>query len=276
MMKNFKTILIPTDFSENARKAVEFAVTNFNSDETTFVLLHTYKLSHYGAVVSVDLDDILKDDRMKAMEEEKQWISENFPDIQLKTATYQGMVVDIVSRYTAANDVDLIVMGTKGATGAAEVLLGSNAANVVKSVKDPLILVPESVIGRPVKEVLFATDLKETQAFETIQPLRTLLKKLEGRLEIVHISSTDDNREEMSKEELKLDTVFEDIDHKFNFLENQDVETGIMEFSDQVNADMIAVVARNYGLLERIFHKSITRKLSMHTTLPLLVLKEKN
>lgn len=275
-MKNFNTILIPTDFSENARKAVQFAINNFNSNETTFVLLHSYKLSHYGAVVSVDLDDILKDDRVKAMEEEKQWVLDSFPDVQLKTATYQGMVVDIVSRYTASNDVDLIVMGTKGATGAAEVLLGSNAANVVKSVKDPLILVPESVISKPVKEVLFATDLKETQAFETIQPLRTLLKKIEGRLEIVHIASKDDKQDVMSKEELKLDTVFEDIDHKFNFLENQDIESGIIEFSVQINADMIAVVARNYGLLERIFHKSITRKLSMHTTLPLLVLREKN
>lgn len=271
----FSTILIPTDFSENARKAIEFAIKKFNSDETTFILLHTYKLNHYGAVVSVDLDDILKEDRLKSMQEEKEWVLENFPNVQLKTATFQGMVVDIVSRYSASNNIDLIVMGTKGATGAAEVLLGSNAANVVKSVDTPLILVPGNVTDKPIKEVLFATDLKESKSFETIQPLRTLLKTVDARLEIVHIVSGDDKKEQIAKEELKIDTVFEDIDHQFNFIENQDIETGILEFSDEINADMIVAVARNYGLLEQIFHRSVTRKLSMHTQLPLLILREK-
>jgi nucleotide-binding universal stress UspA family protein len=47
-----------------------------------------------------------------------------------------------------------------------------------------------------------------------------------------------------------------------------------LDYAHEVDADLIAVVARSYGFFERIVHRSTSRKLSMLTNVPLLILRE--
>lgn len=275
-MSTFKKVLIPTDFSENARHAFKFAKENFESPETTFILLHTYKLRHYGAIVSADLDNILKEDSERDMQSEVEWVKTHFPKIRLEHYLYQGLTADIVSSFADQNSVDVIVMGTKGVTNAMGAFLGSNASNAIKLIKKPLIVVPASADIHPMNKIVFAMDGRKIPTFDSISPLRSMVKMTGAQLDILHILEPSDKTNVIDQEELKLDTVFSDTDHQFHFLEQGNTTIGerIIDFSNQRKCDLVAVMARSYGFLEGLFHKSVTRKLSLHSTIPLLIFHE--
>lgn len=273
-MSTLKTILIPTDFSENARHALTLAVENFASPETTFILLHSYKLRHYGAIISTDLDNILKEDSERDMKNEVEWVKATFPGIELVSYLYQGMIVEVISAFVKKNPVDLVVMGTQGVTNAIGGLLGSNASNAIKYVQVPLIIVPASAKIEAFKKVLFATDAQAIDSTESITPLKKVLQSSDATLDILHVMESLDSTRILEREELKINQVFNDVDHAFHFSEQGDVEEEILKFAKENDIDLITLLARNYGFLEGIFHKSMTRKLSLHAKTPLFILHE--
>lgn len=269
-----KNIIIPTDFSKNARLALDFAINNFNDPDTVFWLTHVYRMPYSGAVVSVDLDNLLKEDREEDMRKELIAARERFPDLQIKGHAIQGTFIDVISRIVENESIEMIVMGTTGATGAKGVLLGSNAANVVKHSKVPVLLYPNDCGVKTMSKVVLATDLKHVRGYETFKAVRQIVKNTGSKLDILHLESSDDDAIANERESLLLDTIFVDLPHGFHTKEMKHPEEDILDYAHEVGADLVTVVARSYGFFERIVHRSTSRKLSMLTDVPLLILRE--
>lgn len=269
-----KNIIIPTDFSKNATEALDFAISNFNDADTCFWLVHVYRLPYSGAVVSIDLDNLLKKDREEDLRGELKAIRAKFPGLQIQGHALQGMLVDIIAKIVKKESIDMIVMGTTGATGVKGILLGSNAANIVKNSNIPVLLFPTDCGVPSMKKVVFATDLEIVKGYETFQPIRQIVKKTGAELDILHLEDVEDLPIDNDREELLLDSIFVDLPHGFHVKELKHAEEDILDYAHDVNADLIVVVARNYSFFERIVHRSTSRKLSMLTNVPLLILKE--
>ncbi|MFK7784020.1 MAG: universal stress protein [Crocinitomicaceae bacterium] len=269
-----KRIIIPTDFSQNARLALDYAINNFNDTSTVFWLTHIYRMPYSGAVVSVDLDNLLKEDREEDIRKELAAARERFPNVQIKGHAIQGTFIDVISKIVENESIEMIVMGTTGATGAKGVLLGSNAANVVKHATVPVLLYPNDCGVMSTKKIVFATDLKHVKGYETFQPIRQIVKGTGSKLDILHLDSSKDDAMSIERETLRLDTIFLDLPHGFHSKELKVAEEDILDYAHEADADLIAIVARNYGFLERIVHRSTSRKLSMLTDVPLLILRE--
>lgn len=269
-----KNIIIPTDFSQNATRAMDFAISNFNDPDTFFWLTHVYRMPYSGAVVSIDLDNLLKEDREEDLKKELIAVRAKYPGIQIKGHAIQGMFVDVITKIIDSESIDMIVMGTTGATGAKGVLLGSNASNIIKHAKVPVLLYPNDCGVSSITKVVFASDLKHVKGYETFDPIRQMVKESGAKLDILHLEDSMDEPINEERETLLLDTIFMDLPHGFHIKELQVAEEDILEYAHEVDADLIAVVARNYGFFERIVHRSTTRKLSMLTNVPLMVLRE--
>lgn len=269
-----KNIIIPTDFSTNAGLALDFAINNFNAPDTVFWLTHVYRMPYSGAVVSVDLDNLLKEDREEDMRKELAAARAKYPNLQVKGHAIQGTFIDVITKIVEKESIDMIVMGTTGATGAKGVLLGSNAANVVKHAKVPVLLYPNDCGVASMKKVVFASDLKHVKGYETFKPIRQIVKDSGAELDILHLENYDEGMIDMERESLLLDTIFVDLPHGFHVKELKHPEEDILDYAHEVDADLIVVVARNYGFFERIVHRSTSRKLSMLTNVPLLILRE--
>lgn len=269
-----KNIIIPTDFSKNARLALDFAVNNFNDPDTVFWLTHVYRMPYSGAVVSVDLDNLLKEDREEDMRKELAAVRERFPGIQVKGHTIQGTFIDVITKIVDNESIEMIVMGTTGATGAKGVLLGSNAANVVKHATVPVLLYPNGCGIEKMNKVVLASDLKHVKGYETFKAVRQIVKETGSKLDILHLESADDDAIANERESLLLDTIFVDLPHGFHTKELSHPEEDILDYAHEVDADLVVVVARSYGFFERIVHRSTSRKLSMLTDVPLLILRE--
>lgn len=269
-----KNILIPTDFSKNADLALDYAIHTFPEPDTRFWLVHVYRMPYSGAVISMDLDDLLMKEREEEIEKQLQAARANHPNVDINARALQGVFLDVITRLIKTDHMDVVVMGTTGATGAKGVFLGSNAANMVKHSSVPVMLIPQLSALRPLNTILLATDLKHIHSYETMHPIHAIAKQSGAILEILYLEDLDNVPVDEEKETLLLDTVFADLPHNFTIQPLLQPEMDILDFAEEVNADLVIAVARNYGFFERLIHRSTTRKLSMITDRPLLVLME--
>lgn len=78
------------------------------------------------------------------------------------------------------------------------------------------------------------------------------------------------------KQEAALHQLLDELKPEFHYIENQDIVTGLIEFSDQHQIDLIVAVPKQRGFLERLFHESASKKLAVKATKPLLLLHKNN
>jgi nucleotide-binding universal stress UspA family protein len=275
-----KKILFPTDFSENAAKAMQYALFLAKELSADLILINTYQIPSGGntSIKSMHLSEILKSDSEEGLKKVLLDIrkQKDFDSINIETVAKQGDLVQLVNEMSGDFKFDLIVMGTKGATGAKEVLIGSNAAAVVKGAVSPVLVIPEKASYKKPVKFTFAYDLKpiiETQGFDLF---KKLVQKLDAEINILNVGL---NELPASTEEavagIKLNHLLEGIKHNFYFVKNENVSDGIENFIKEKGTDCLVMIARKHSFLEKFFHKSVTKKMAYHVDVPLLVLKDK-
>lgn len=274
-----KTILIPTDFSANAKNAAKYAISLFGGDPANeFVLFNSYDLLFSNPEVVISVFDMMEEDSKRGLELEKQYLSTLFPDkeFDIEVVSRRGETVRTIDDYAQKINADYIVMGTKGASGLKETFIGSNAAAVIKKATCPVILVPEEMDFKEPGEIIFATDYKGLEDIDELEPLRHLSSKYNAGITLLNVAKPggipDANQ---AVQGLKLNSYFNPSMVTFEFIEESDVETGINQLLETGKYDILALVERKLGFLESLFHKSISKQLAYHIKIPILIMHDK-
>jgi nucleotide-binding universal stress UspA family protein len=265
-------ILIPTDFSDNARKALDYALTLFGDNEPEVVLLNTWQIPHTGVGMLVSIEDILKEESERSMDELVTALtaaSNNaFP---ISGKVQPGSLSDVVRSLIRTEGYDYVVMGTLGADDVKKKLLGSNASNVVRSCPAPVIVVPMNTELKVPKKIAIATDFKGLQE-KQLSPLSALVVKFNAKFEAVHVESEAIMAgaappqawlEPFAGSRPEVVTVVSD-----------NVAEGVDRYVRQNEVDLLAVIRHDYGFIEGLFHRSVSRKLSMHASCPMLIMPD--
>ena len=173
--------------------------------------------------------------------------------------------------------IELIIMGTKGATGAKEIFMGSNTSDVIMRNACNLIAIPENHKFKFPKEIVFPTDFEIRYNAEDLAPLLEMAQTNNSCIRVVHFSNSDHLDEDQIENKRILDTFLKDLDHEYYTLSNNDFEEGINCFvQSRANIDMIVIIGRHYGFFERLFFKPKVRTLSFHSKVPLFVVHHQN
>ena len=139
-----KTILLPTDYSENANNAIHYAINLFGSDTNVkYILHHSYMVPTAGNTNLYVIIDTLRKEALKSIKKVKEKLLIQFPGLLIEVRVEHTMISEGISSAIEEEKVDTIVMGTKGATGLKEIFLGSNTVDVIDSVDIPVIVVPK-------------------------------------------------------------------------------------------------------------------------------------
>lgn len=276
-MRSYSKILVPTDFSVNAANAVDFALSIARKNGVEIHLVHSYSVPYNGANVMIDISDVLRqkaEEDMRLLIEEIRHNKEN-DDVIVTWSCDYGPAAEIVAAKIKEVKADLIVMGTKGADSVASKLLGSVTYNTIKKSKVPVIVVPENAKPNDLKKIIFASDLHLNGQAYLVDYLKNFAMDFNSEIDVLYVNNHPEKNPDlkMAIDTLKMDTKLGSVYHKFDVIDNLDVEDGINEFMASHSCDMLAVMPKNHGFLESLFHKSITRSLSMHTQIPLLVLR---
>ena len=276
-------ILIPTDFSDNAWNALKYGLELFNKTKCTFYLMHVNPIPPYsGAGSSVRAaSENVRESILKESKEQLQELiakTEKLPFKNKHTFVPLAMhdyFVEAVKRESIAQKIDLIIMGTKGASGLKKVTIGSNTGDVITKIKCPLLAIPEDADYTSLNEIAFPTDYHigyDVKVLDTLIEMVTMNKAI---LRILHISKKGEalNAEQIKNKDFLHDYLI-DIDHSFHSLTGSKLETAVQCFTESRDIDMIAMVAKNLNFFQRILFRPAVEEISYHTEVPFLVLHE--
>src|SRR5690606_13598833 len=146
-----KKILLPTDFSENAFNAIKYAVQLFKKEKCTFFLLNTYTpvlydsdYILYSPASSLSLDEVYKNNSQSGLEKVEKRILAEFPNDlhSFKLISSFSLLNEEIKEQVKTRNIDLVVMGTQGATGAVQILFGTHTVHAIKRAICPVLAIP--------------------------------------------------------------------------------------------------------------------------------------
>lgn len=271
-------ILVPTDLSEVSKIAVQYALKIVNKLGGTLTVLHVVIIIQpTRATMRLQLKSLEKD----LMETSREDMEEFVKTIskQLKTEVSINVKVakgtsfnDAVKREAKKLRTGLIVMGTKGASGLRKYVLGSNTASVIEVSHVPVLAVPELGEFKSFKNVVYATDLRNVQ-----RELKTLIPYLEEFNSTVHLLHVTSSLKEVSALEKKIDGIVKKAGVTniiCKVIVNKNIDEAIDYYVAESNADLLTMFTHDVNFYEKLFNRSMTRKMAFHSKIPLLAFRQ--
>jgi nucleotide-binding universal stress UspA family protein len=274
----FDKILVPVDFSELSNNALDYALQLAKKTNAELHLLHVYDLQifMYNPVqLSPDEYDIEEEVTQELEKLRKTILSEN-PEFKVIHCATLGVPVDEINAYSRKEKIDLIVIGTQGAGYIQERILGSTTSLLIRSAKKPVMVIDKEVTFKDPKQIVLAADFQKTDTKKVLEPLRDLAGLYESHICVLNIYphiQLIPSLEEIP-EGFRLDYYLKGIEHTFFSLESNQIVPSINEFITDHEIDLIAMIARKHSFFSRIFREPLTKEMSFHSRVPLLVLHD--
>ncbi len=274
------SILVPTDFSENANVAIEYACELGKQLGADVLIINTYTpaVTHYNVISPLIQEEI---GNAKKVAEKKlaticEVVKEQYDPLACSYKFLVGGIVESIESLITELNINLVVMGTKGASGLDKILFGSNTTRVIEKVNCPVLAVPKDMPVEIPKRIVYATDFNNFE-LEHIQELATIANAFKAEIMMTHIT-TDEKAvlsEEMLKrnfaERVKAITDYAPITYFVKYEEN--IARALESFTSLVNADWIAMFTRKRALFEKLYNPSLTKAMAYHSEIPLLAIK---
>ena len=279
-----KNILIPIDFSENSWNALRYAFELFKHIDCTLYLIHVADLREYPVAHSViipSLDPSPQNSKTPS-KERLELFAKNaiqlYPDMAKRVFMVHeyGYLLDALQRNITEKKIDLVVMGTKGATGLKRLIVGSNTGDVITRLRCNTLVIPEGVAFRKPDEIIFPTDYNIFYSDSILSTLRTLLSLNDSRLQVVHVlrGNIDLSEEQLENQRYLFEYLTELFPDRFEarVVKDKKVTDAIQNFVSKEGADMIVMVAKNLNFIQQILLNSTVKKVSFQTKNPLFVI----
>ncbi len=259
-------ILLPTDFSDNAMSAADFALSLFNPAEVRLVLFNSVVSPRTTPGMMINITNLILKDAEKDLRNEKYRIESKFPDIQeVTTVARQGYLQDQVPIMCNAHRIDLIVMGTKGETNLATKVMGSNTEHILRRGFAPLLAVPEMELSKERLEVVIATGKEAIPHEEDIWSLFQSLKdKTNAHFQVlqVQLDPADKAPKSMKFGNMQIAVKVESAETP---------PEGIYQYLDKNKTDLLVLCHRNSTRIDYLLSRSTTKKLTSNIDTPLLI-----
>lgn len=275
-----KQILVPVDFSDCADNAIRFAVAIALRTGAKIRLFHAVQLPlQSGEVTSYPLQDLEKDAAKrlgKKVEEIMLWLErERFRRLQVSHEVHLGFASEEIVRAARRGDTDLIVMGTHGASTLAGKLIGSNAAFVLQGAHCPVMVVPQGAEFAGFKRIAYASDMSEVNR-PAIQLLADFAGHFDAELHVLHVVSANDpltpEQANAFKDQFTKAAHYPKASFHIVDAEDDGVVHTIEEYTRLHGVEVVATLSHQRGFWSRLFQPSMTKRLALHATKPLLAL----
>ncbi len=266
-------ILVPTDFSDLSKVAVLYAANLAKTLNADLILLAVININA-SAATSMRWEKLQSEMIKNSNEDADTLIREIKAQVDSAPQISYSYVIgypvqDQIETFASANGADMIIMGTKGATGMKKVLMGSNAAAVIDHSSKPVIAVPGETVFKPITKIVYATDMVHLD--DEITKVAQLAKLFDASVEVLHVIRSDSdksfNTAQITADVIKL-TGYSKI--SFQVSKNDSTAEEVDNFVVKQEADLVAMFTHKLDFYEKLFGKSITRQLAFHASIPLL------
>lgn len=273
-------ILVPTDFSKLSKVAIQYATKMSNKINGNITLLHV--ITNVFEPLHSDLQE-----RIKAVERDLVLAAEaDFKPILKEAEKLNTTTTPVVAKIQKGKSFDdsmkafikksrsgLIVMGTRGASGLAKYVLGSNTVKILDISPIPVLAVPEKADFKTFKNVVYTSNLKNLEG--ELKMLCTYLKMFDSTLHLLHVAEKGADIEKLQD---IIKTTLKKVDYRKSTVTiqiNKKVDEAIDSFVQQLKADLVTMFTHKKSTYDKLFNRSITKKMAFQSKVPLLAFKSK-
>lgn len=273
-------IIVPIDFSEHSEFALKAAAKLARKYNAEILVLHMLEMSDIMLSSSDGLQGQKAVFFLKLAEQQfDEFLDKDYlSDLKITPIVKHFKVFSEVNEVALSHDADLIVMGSHGASGLEELFVGSNTEKVVRNANIPVLVVKKNLQDINFDVVTFACDFTE----ENIKPYlnaREIFDNLGTKMYLVYVNLPNDkflNSVEMEKRVVNFFAKAEgnlDKMEDVHYISDYTVEEGVLNFSNKIGADIIAMPTHGKKGLAHFFQGSIGEDVVNHATLPVMTFK---
>lgn len=271
-----KKIVVPCDFSEQAINAFRFAIDIARQSNGEVHLVHVIELPvlHDTVLMPVlSFEEALFEELREKAEKQFKKLETKYNDdsIKIKSKVVFGATSRMVLDYIGENKIDLVVMGTHGASGVREFVIGSNAEKIVRRSPVPVLAVKKYVKGSSIKDIVFPNTLDTELQEDLVMKVKALQNLFKANIHIVWINTPNNfTRDSVTTARLKAFAkrfMFKDFTiHVYN---DPYEESGVINFAQELKADMIAMGTHGRKGLAHLLSGSVAEDLVNHVDCPI-------
>ena len=264
-----KTIIAPVDFSDASANALLFAAELSKRATARLIVLNILQKGESESETKNKLKSIESD------------LERSFSsDLICESSLVQGDLINTLKKIIEAQQPDLIVMGTKGASGLKKILMGSNTVKVIANMKVPVLVIPEvarfeNFLRQGKKKIVLASDLdllKNEQALYILKEIAMLI--IEAKISVLSVRPPNTRLPDLKRMErdFLLSFFTPELEAERITVFGSNVINGINYYLNKnEDSGLIAMIARDSG---HLIQKHYTSEMASHTHYPLLVLHE--
>jgi len=277
-----KRILLPTDFSENAWNAISYAMEFFKNEKCTFYLLHTYTPVYHrmdyilGVPAFTTIPDTGVDTHLAALDKTYSDIKKKFknPKHHFKKLSAFNQLSDEVNEVAEREGIDMVIMGTQGATGAQKIFMGTNTVYVIRKSKVPVLVIPENYRFNGVQKILFPSNYLTLYKPKELRPLIEIAKEQKAEITLLYVveESELDIRQEENKEFLR--ECLEEVAPVFKETRSEYMPDAIHIFVRDNNIDLLAMMNPKHSFMERLLLQQNVDEIGFQVNAPFLVIRD--
>jgi len=277
-----KTILVPTDFSRNADTAFKYAIEIAKGTKAKIILMHTFEtpvLYTNVPMVTMQLDySLLYNSALAELKKYHNKISKAARGINIELIVQQGLASARIVETALEKKADLVVMGTTGKGAMERMMMGSNASRVIREAPCMVMAIPPKAKYEGLKKLVYATDLLN----DNLEHTRTFIpfaKLFNSEILFLNINTQllsgneDDNLKRTTK---RIKAHIKYPKTSGYVCNDANVTSGIHYFLKKHKADCLVMYTHHRNILQNIFKPGFTKEVAFHTSIPLLVIHDKD
>lgn len=277
-----KAIVLATDFSSNARRALKWAVLFARKMDSNLIVLNCYSMPHTGSGMLLDISDKLRltaEAEMKKLKEafdtDEDLQGEGNLKVEFLCENAPG--VDGIINFTMREDVELLVLGTKGETALVETVMGSVTNAVISKSRVPVLAVPEYADDGVFDHIVIATEITENPT-HAVAGGTAIASLWNAKVDVVTIVKEGSEINEVAQanflQTMKTATKYDNVE--LHLVRSEEVGIGVTDFVHAQGADMLVMLRQRKNFWERLLQRSHTRKMVLHSKVPLLIYKDES
>ncbi len=257
-------ILVPVDLSKNSKEAFNYAAHIAAAAKTGMTVVFGYNLLEKAIRYTTKKGEVDKDPD-KWIQKRIRKVQKRNPELQIQYKIVKGDILDSIKRLVDQFNADLVIMGCQGKNENAGTFLGSTAGAMVKTTNIPVLFVPPRYQYHGIQKVVFAVKNTSVRYMRTLEPVIHLKQLFKPQVQLLHLGAEPDPVPEQTFSILQL---INDITR----YGSDNFNDSIHEYLDQHHADLVIVIRRKRGFLEKTLGPTRTPADKFSTDVPMLVL----
>lgn len=275
-------ILYATDFSENAKQALTYALKMAQAYEAPLIMLHVFEIPtswehpHTDDPMEMEREAVeTAENKLQGLLDQQAREKTKGVDIQI-IAIESNSPVKGIRTVISEKEPALVVVGTKGASRIKEVIVGNTTKALISKSPRPVLAVPEDAPDSDLQKVVYASDFEKAD-IQALRQMIALLRPFEPDITIIHVSRPEEYRGDEKFDWFK-ELVRERVDYEklsFKRLVSDHIYEQLNDYVREGDTDLLAMLERErHGVVDRLFHSDLVKRMEFHTTVPMLSFNE--